>query len=121
MIGDIYVDVKRHLYTVIKWIHRGKRKMTQTTFLITGATGATGGHAARQLLEKGQAVRVLAHRPDERSEQLQKIGAAVVFGGFLDLDSVRGSRNCGDPAYFAYPLHPRLLQAAADAAHASQT
>jgi len=34
MIGDIYVDVKRHLYT-IKWIHRGKRKMTQTKFLIT--------------------------------------------------------------------------------------
>jgi nucleoside-diphosphate-sugar epimerase len=36
--------------------------MVQTKFLITGATDATGGHAARQLLEKEQAVRVLAHR-----------------------------------------------------------
>jgi len=35
--------------------------MTQTKFLITGATGATGGNTARQLLEKQHAVRVLAH------------------------------------------------------------
>jgi len=45
--------------------------MTQTKFLITGATGGTGGYTVRQLLEKNQAVRVLAHRSDERSEQLQ--------------------------------------------------
>ena len=35
--------------------------MTPTKFLITGATGATGGYTARQLLEKQHAVRVLAH------------------------------------------------------------
>jgi nucleoside-diphosphate-sugar epimerase len=29
--------------------------VTKTKFLITGATGATGGHAARQLLEKEHA------------------------------------------------------------------
>jgi uncharacterized protein YbjT (DUF2867 family) len=52
--------------------------VAQVTFLITGATGATGGYAARQLLEKKRAVRVLAHRPDERSEQLQRLGAEVV-------------------------------------------
>ena len=47
--------------------------MTQTKFLITGATGATGGGTVRQLLEKQHAVRVFAHRPDERSEQLQRL------------------------------------------------
>ena len=47
--------------------------MTQTKFLITGATGDTGGYTVRQLLEKNHAVRVLAHRPDERSEQLQSL------------------------------------------------
>jgi NAD(P)H dehydrogenase (quinone) len=62
--------------------------MAQTKFLITGATGATGGYTARQLLEKEHAVRALAHRPDERSEQLQELGAEVVFGDFLDFDSV---------------------------------
>ncbi len=41
--------------------------MAQTKFLITGATGRTGGDAARQLLEKQHAVRALAHRADERS------------------------------------------------------
>jgi uncharacterized protein YbjT (DUF2867 family) len=39
--------------------------MTPPKFLITGAIGATGGNAARKLLEKAHAVRVLAHRPDE--------------------------------------------------------
>src|SRR5260370_33351930 len=107
MIGDIYVDVKRHLYTVIKWIHRGKRKMAQAKFLITGATGATGGHAARQLLGKGQAVRGLAHRPDERSEQLQKLGAEVVFGDFIAFDSGRAALDGGARAYFCYPISPR--------------
>ena len=42
--------------------------MTQTKLLITGATGSTGGYTVRQLLEKNQAVRVLAHRSDERSD-----------------------------------------------------
>jgi uncharacterized protein YbjT (DUF2867 family) len=65
--------------------------MTQTKFLITGATGDTGGYTVRQLLEKNQAVRVLAHRPDQRSEQLQKVGVEVVFGDFLDFDSVRSA------------------------------
>jgi len=44
--------------------------MAQTKFLITGATGSTGGYTVRRLLEKHQAVRVLAHRSDERSEHL---------------------------------------------------
>src|ERR1700731_3341402 len=66
-----------------------RRKMTQTKFLITGATGDTGGYTVRQLLEKNHAVRVLAHRPDQRSEQLQKFGAEVVLGDLLDFDSVR--------------------------------
>src|SRR5260370_2847544 len=66
-----------------------RRKMTQTKFLITGATGYTGGYTVRQLLEKNQAVRVLAHRSDDRSKQLQKVGAEVVIGDFLDFVALR--------------------------------
>ena len=91
--------------------------MTQTKFLITGATG---GDVARQLLEKGQAVRVLAHRPDERSERLQKIGAEVVFGDFLDFDSVRAALNGVQRAYFRYPINPGLVQATAQFAQAAK-
>src|SRR5216683_7877890 len=78
-----------------------RRKMPQTKFLITGATGATGGDTVRQLLEKQHAVRVLAHRPDERSEQLLELGAEVVFGDFLDFDSVRAALSGVQRAYFS--------------------
>jgi NAD(P)H dehydrogenase (quinone) len=94
--------------------------MTQTKFLITGATGATGGYAVRQLLEKRHAVRVLAHRPDERSEQLQKAGAEVVFGDFLDFDSVRAALSGVQRAYFCYPISPGLVQATAQFAQAAK-
>src|SRR5216684_5055271 len=97
-----------------------RRKMTQTRFLITGATGATGGGAARQLLEKKHAVRALAHRPDERSEQLQRLGAEVVFGDFLDFDSVRAALNGVQRAYFCYPISPGLVQATAQFAQAAK-
>src|SRR6267142_144917 len=97
-----------------------RRKMTQTKFLITGATGATGGNTARQLLEKQHAVRALAHRLDERSEQLQKLGAEVVFGDFLDFDSVRAALNGVQRAYFCYPINPGLVQATAQFAQAAK-
>jgi uncharacterized protein YbjT (DUF2867 family) len=94
--------------------------MTQTKFLITGATGATGGDTVRQLLEKQHAVRVLAHRPDERSEQLRKFGAEVVFGDFLDFDSVCAALSGVQRAYFCYPISPGLVQATAQFAQAAK-
>ncbi len=94
--------------------------MTQTKFLITGATGATGGDTVRQLLEKQHAVRVFAHRPDERSEQLLELGAEVVFGDFLDFDSVRAALSGVQRAYFCYPISPGLAQATAQFAQAAR-
>ena len=94
--------------------------MTPPKFLITGATGATGGDTARHLLAKGHAVRVLAHRPDERSEQLQKLGAEVVFGDFLDFDSLRAALNGVQRAYFCYPISPGLVQGTAQFAQAAK-
>ena len=68
-----------------------------TRYLITGATGATGGEAARLLLERGASVRALAHREDERSRELQQRGAEVVYGNLLNFDAMRsavgGSRS----------------------------
>jgi NADPH:quinone reductase-like Zn-dependent oxidoreductase len=43
--------------------------MAQKKFLVTGATGATGGYAVELLLERGNAVRALAHREDDRSKR----------------------------------------------------
>jgi nucleoside-diphosphate-sugar epimerase len=54
--------------------------MAQKKFLVTGATGDTGGYTVEQLLERGHAVRALAHREDDRSKRLEKIGAEVLIG-----------------------------------------
>ena len=94
--------------------------MPPTNFLITGATGDTGGYAVRRLLERNQAVRVLAHRPDERSEQLRKAGAEVVFGDLLDFDSVRAALSGVQRAYFCFPISPGLAQATAQFAQAAK-
>jgi NAD(P)H dehydrogenase (quinone) len=94
--------------------------MAQTEFLITGATGDTGGYTVRQLLEKNHAVRVLAHRRDERSEELQKVGAEVVFGDLLDFDSVGAALSGMPRAYFCYPISPGLVQATAQFAQAAK-
>jgi uncharacterized protein YbjT (DUF2867 family) len=52
--------------------------MAQKEFLVTGATGATGGYVVERLLERGHAVRALAHREDDRSKRLVKMGVEVV-------------------------------------------
>jgi NAD(P)H dehydrogenase (quinone) len=87
--------------------------MAQKKFLVTGATGDTGGYTVEQLLERGHAVRALAHREDDRSKQLQKIGAEVVIGDFLDFDAMRTVLKGVRGAYFCYPIRPGILQATA--------
>jgi NAD(P)H dehydrogenase (quinone) len=85
--------------------------MGHTQFLVTGATGATGGYAVERLLERGHAVRALAHREDERSKRLEKMGAEVLVGDLLKLNYVRTALGGIRRAYFVYPLSPTLVQA----------
>ena len=81
--------------------------------LITGAAGKTGRAAAGTLLAQGHRVRALVHRSDERSERLAVAGAEVVVGDLLDLDAVVGATRGVDSVYFAYPIVPGLVEAAA--------
>lgn len=94
--------------------------MTKPRFLITGATGATGGEAASDLLAKGHVVRVLAHREDDRSRRLRDRGAEVVLGDLLDFDAVRAALRGVQRAYFVYPIGPGMMQATAQFAQASK-
>jgi NAD(P)H dehydrogenase (quinone) len=80
-------------------------------FLITGATGKTGGYAATTLLEHGHRVRALVHRTDERSDRLAKAGAEIVVGDMLDLDAMVRATAGVDGVYFAYPIFPGLMEA----------
>src|SRR5437588_11100053 len=87
-----------------------------TRYLITGATGATGGEAARLLLERGASVRALAHREDERSRELQQRGAEVVY----NFDAMRSALAEVDRTYFCYPISPGIVQATAQFAQAAK-
>lgn len=98
--------------------------MSNPTILVTGAAGgrqgSTGNHVTRMLLKRGIPVRALVHRLDERSDQLRTLGAEVVAGDFLDIQSVREAMHDIRRAYFAYPVQDGLLEATAIFATAAQ-
>jgi NAD(P)H dehydrogenase (quinone) len=84
-----------------------------TLFLVTGATGNTGAHTARLLLERGHRVRAFVHTEDERSDALAAAGADIAVGDLLDLYSLSSAMSGVTGAYFCYPIAPGLLDATA--------
>ena len=94
--------------------------MSRRTFLVTGATGDTGGATVEQMLARGHLVRALAHRQDDRAKWLQGLGAEVVFGDFLNLDDVRAALRGVAGAYFCYPIRPGIIKATAFFAQAAK-
>lgn len=85
--------------------------MTSTKYLVTGATGETGKYTVDQLLQRGEAVRALVHKEDERADALRKAGAEVVVGDLLNHDDVLKVTAGIRAAYFCYPVRPGLIQA----------
>jgi uncharacterized protein YbjT (DUF2867 family) len=94
--------------------------MSTQTFLVIGATGKTGRHTVRHLLEKGHAVRAMVHKEDERSEALRGTGTEVVVGELLEHDDVIRAAAGTSAAYFCYPISPGLIQATAYFADAAK-
>src|SRR4029077_6779091 len=94
--------------------------MTQKKFLVTGASGDTGGYTVEQLLERGHAVRALAHREDDRSKRLAKPATEVVIADLLKFNDVPASMRGVRGAYFCYPIRPGILQATAYFAQAAK-
>ncbi|RFU49426.1 NAD(P)H-binding protein [Paraburkholderia sp. DHOC27] len=94
--------------------------MTQRQYLITGATGKTGIHTIRHLLDDGHAVRAFVHQEDERSAALAKQGAEVVVGDLLEHDDVIRAMDGVTGAYLCYPVRPGFIQATAYFADAAR-
>jgi len=86
--------------------------MTNTSVLVTGATGKIGGAVAAQLLEKGVATRALVHRDDARSARLRDLGAEVVVADMFDIQQVTAAMDQVDRLYFNPPYHPHVLDSA---------
>jgi uncharacterized protein YbjT (DUF2867 family) len=91
-----------------------------TTLLVTGAAGRTGGYTAQLLLERGHRVRALVRRFDDRAAKLRDGGAEVVVGDLQDIDTVREAADGVRAAYFVYPIAPGLLEATTTFAQAAE-
>jgi uncharacterized protein YbjT (DUF2867 family) len=65
--------------------------------LVTGAVGGTGRTVTELLLNQGEAVRAMVRTEDERSQALRDMGAEVVVGNLLDLDSLHRAIDGCDP------------------------
>lgn len=88
--------------------------------LISGAAGDTGRAAVRSSIDLGLDVRAMVHKPDARSEALEKLGAEVVVGDLQEIDTVRAAMEGADAAYFVWPVAPGLLRATVNFAQAAK-
>jgi uncharacterized protein YbjT (DUF2867 family) len=62
--------------------------------LVTGAAGRVGGvgrTVTELLLKQGKAVRAMVRNDDKRSQALRDMGAEVIVGDLLDLESMHGA------------------------------
>src|SRR5258708_30383149 len=82
---------------------RIRGKNMANPILVTGAAGrigAVGRTVAELLLKRGETVRAMVRNEDDRAQVLRDLGAEVVVGDLLDLDSMhRATAGC-DTMYF---------------------
>jgi len=87
--------------------------------LVTGAAGRVGGVGrivTELLLKQGKAVRAMVRNEDERAQALRDIGAEVVIGDLLDLESMhRVIAGCGT-MYFGMSVSDTYLTATVNTA-----
>ncbi len=88
--------------------------------LITGAPGDTGRAAVEEASRYGLAVRAMVHGKDARSEALEELGAEVVVGDLLEIDTVLAAMRGVDAAYLVWPVQPGLIQATVNFAQAAK-
>jgi uncharacterized protein YbjT (DUF2867 family) len=88
--------------------------VTGPLYLITGAGGGTGGVSrlvVEQLRGRGERVRALVHRDDERADPLRDLGAEVVVGDLTDPQNVVDAMTGVDRMFFSMSVSPDYLQA----------
>jgi NAD(P)H dehydrogenase (quinone) len=88
--------------------------------MISGATGDTGRAAVREAIALGLDVRAMVHNRDARSEALETLGAEVMLGDLLEIDTVRAAMEGANAAYFVWPVAPGLIHATVNFAQAAK-
>jgi uncharacterized protein YbjT (DUF2867 family) len=88
--------------------------VTSPLHLITGAGGGAGGVSrlvVEQLRGRGERVRALVHRDDDRAHPLRELGAEVVVGDLTDPRNVVDAMTGVDRLFFSMSVSPDYLQA----------
>jgi uncharacterized protein YbjT (DUF2867 family) len=87
--------------------------------LVTGAAGRVGGigrTVTGLLLKQGRAVRAMVRHEDERARALRDMGAEVVAGDLLDLDSMHRAIAGCETMYLGMSVSDTYLTATVNAA-----
>src|SRR3984957_3232298 len=87
--------------------------------LVTGAAGrvgAVGRMVTELLLKQGKTVRAMVRHEDERSQALRDVGAEVVVGDLLDLDSIHRVIAGCETMYFGMSISDAYLAATVNTA-----
>src|SRR5580765_2699737 len=87
--------------------------------LVTGAAGrvgAVGRTVTELLLKQGKAVRAMVRTDDERAQALRALGAEVVVGNLLDLDSMHRAIDGVESMYFGLSVTDTYLAATVNTA-----
>jgi len=87
--------------------------------LVTGAAGRGGGvgrTVAELLLKQGKAVRAMVRVEDDRAQALRDLGAEVVVGDLLDLDSMHRTIAGCETMYFGMSVSDAYLAATVNTA-----
>src|SRR5215208_3746529 len=87
--------------------------------LVTGAAGRVGGvgrTVTELLLKQGKAVRAMVRSEDDRAQALRDMGADIVVGDLLDLDSMHKAIAGCERMYFGMSVSDAYLAATVNAA-----
>jgi uncharacterized protein YbjT (DUF2867 family) len=87
--------------------------------LVTGAAGrvgAVGRTVTEMLLKRGKSVRAMVRNEDERAQALREMGAEVVVGNLLDLDSMHRVVAGCETMYFGMSVSDDYLAATVNTA-----
>src|SRR5215475_10858206 len=87
--------------------------------LVTGAAGrvgAIGRTVAELLLKQGKLVRAMVRNEDERAQALRDMGAEVVVGNLLELESMHRAIDGVETMYFGMSISDTYLEAAVNVA-----
>src|SRR3954449_4645717 len=87
--------------------------------LVTGAVGrvgAVGRTVVELLLKQGRAARAMVRKPDDRAELLRELGAEVIVGDLLDLESMHRAIAGCETMYFGMSVSADYLEATVNVA-----